>query len=109
MARRSPPRAAYRRAALASGLPRHKETPSLAELPPATPPRLHPAAHKNTNLRPRTRGCRADPLEARRGSGRECGREKSREKRPNLRCGLVDEMRMVEEVVMMEREVVVGG
>lgn len=27
----------------------------------------------------------------------------------NLSCELVDEMRMVEEVVMMEREVVVGG
>lgn len=27
----------------------------------------------------------------------------------NLSRGLVDEMRMVEEVVMMEREVVVGG
>lgn len=40
-------------------------------------------------------------------------REKKKKKKgtvnSNLSRGLVDEMRMVEEVVMMEREVVVGG
>lgn len=93
------------KATLASRLTRHKETPSLANYP-GYPTTLHPAGDiKQTPFIEWT-------LKARKGLtfGLKRVRYILFKKKPsNLSCGLLDEMRMVEEVVMMEREVVVGG